>query len=154
MKYEAGLQKDRAEKKSLIIEHLHSLQDANPKQFLSEDDLKKCAKEFNLTMAEVYGIASYYSMFSLKPRGKYIIRLCKSSVCHMMGAENMASKIESLCKTKFGNTSANDLFTLEYAECLGQCEKAPAMMINKNVHGSLNPESLEKIIENLKKENA
>lgn len=151
MKYETGIQKERAEKRSRIIEYLHNAQDQNPQQYLTEDVLKECAKEFNLTMAEVYGIASYYSMFSLKPRGKYIIRLCKSSVCHTMGSENIGKKLESLCNTSFGETSPDNLFTLEYTECLGHCEKAPSMMINKEVHGHLTAKKIEEIIENLKK---
>ncbi|PLW94786.1 MAG: NADH-quinone oxidoreductase subunit E [Marinilabiliales bacterium] len=151
MKYEAGIQQERAEKRSRIIEYLHKVQDQNPQQYLTEDKLKACAEEFNLTMAEVYGIAGYYSMFSLKPRGKYIIRLCKSSVCHMMGAESIGDKLEDLCNTIFGETSQDELFTLEFAECLGHCEKAPSMMINKEVHGHLTVEKIEEIIENLKK---
>lgn len=154
MKYQEGIQKERAEKRSLLIERLHEIQDNHPQQYLTEEALKECAGEFNLTMAEVYGVVGYYSMFSLKPRGKYLIRMCKSSVCHMLGAENMAKNLEKLCKTSFGETSSDEVFTLEYSECLGHCEKAPVMMINKEVYGYLTPEKLDGIIENLKKENA
>jgi len=152
MKYENGIQKDKAEKRSRVIEYLHNIQDKHPQQYLTEEALKECAIKFSLTMAEIYGIAGYYTMFSFKPRGKYIIRLCKSSVCHIMGANNIGSKLENICNTRFGSTSADGLFTLEHAECLGQCEKAPSMMINKEVYGNLNTEKLENIIANLKNE--
>lgn len=133
-----------------LLKAMHAIQDEHPQHYLSEFSLNELAKYFNLTKGQVYGIASYYSMFSLKPRGKYIIRLCKSPVCFLMGASSLFEYFEKEWSLKPNTTTTDGLFTLEACECLGRCGKAPSMMINKQVYTELNPDKLKEIITNLK----
>lgn len=136
--------------KSDILTLLHTLQDNHPQNYLTEEALKAVAKHLKVNLSWIYGVAGYYSMFSLVPRGRYIIRVCNSPVCNMMGSDGI---IDMLCKIlgiKAGETTSDRLFTIEEAECLGICDAAPAMMINQTVYGNLTPESISAIIDELK----
>lgn len=142
-------EKDR---QSELLNHLHELQNSHPQQYLTEEALNETTQKFGLTKAEVYGVVSYYSMFSLKPRGKYIIRICQSPVCHMMGSLSLTEFLENKLGVAAGETTTDGIFTLEHTECLGRCGKAPSMMINKDVFTELSKEKLETLIEKLKTE--
>lgn len=133
-----------------LLKAMHAIQNEHPQHYLSELSLDELAKYFNLTKGQVYGIASYYSMFSLKPRGKYIIRLCKSPVCSSMGSSSLYEYLEKEWSLKPNTTTTDGLFTLEASECIGRCGKAPSMMINEQVYTELNPDKLKEIITNLK----
>lgn len=138
-------------KREHLLKAMHALQNEHPQHYLSEQILNELAKYFKLTKGEIFGIASYYSMFSLKPRGKYIIRLCKSPVCHLLGSKNLFDYFENELGLKVNTTSDDGMFTLETTECLGYCDKAPSMMINEQVYTELTPEKVKEIITNLKK---
>ena len=125
---------------------LHALQDNNPQNYLSEADLDATARYLKLTKSSVYGVARYYTMFSLKPRGKYIIRVCVSPVCELLKVDTIVADMEKLLEVKTGETTADGLFTLELSECLGQCQEAPSMMINKEVFNNLTAERIREII--------
>ncbi len=133
-------------KQENIIKTLHELQDLHPRQYISEEILDVVSKYFNNTKAQLYGIVSYYSMFSLKPRGKYIIRFCKSPVCDMMGSFNILNYLKEKLKIGPGETTKDGIFTLEFAECLGLCDKAPSMMINSDIYTELTAEKIEQIM--------
>jgi NADH:ubiquinone oxidoreductase subunit E len=134
--------------KENLLNILHALQNNNYQNYLSKDDLKEAASYLNITYSHVYGVASYYTMFSLKPRGKYIIRVCNSPVCNMEGSPDIINKIKNLLSIDIGETSRDKRFTLELSECLGQCDSAPGMMINEDVFGSLDTANLKSIFEN------
>jgi NADH:ubiquinone oxidoreductase subunit E len=129
---------------------LHELQNNNPRNYLSGEDLTEVAKFFNTTKSHVYGVATYYTMFSLKPRGKYIIRVCNSVVCHMEGTVGIVSLMEEILGVKRGETTADGLFTIELTECLGRCDVAPSMMVGEDVHGELDREKIVRIIKKYK----
>jgi len=130
-----------------LINILHALQDNNPQNYLSSDDLKAASTYLNITYSHVYGVATYYTMFSLKPRGKYIIRVCKSPVCKMERSHEIIEEIMRQLSIKPGETSSDERFTLELSECLGQCDIAPGMMINKDVIGNLEVSVIESVLE-------
>ncbi len=129
---------------------LHALQDNNPHNYLNETDISAVAKYLNTTLSHVYGVAAYYTMFSLKPRGRYIIRACNSPVCHMEGSLNIIEELMEVLKIDVGETTKDRMFTLELTECLGQCDIAPVMMINEEIYSNLDTEKIKFIIENLK----
>jgi NADH-quinone oxidoreductase subunit E len=129
---------------------LHALQDNNPDNYLNEDDIGAVARYLNTTLSHVYGVVTYYTMFSLKPRGKYIIRACNSPVCNMEGSINIIEELKKVLKIEVGETTNDRMFTLELTECLGQCDLAPVMMINKEIYFNLNAEKVKTIIENIK----
>lgn len=129
-----------------LLNILHDLQDAHPQRYLPESCLKEVASYLNTTLAQVYGVVNYYTMYSTVPRGRYIIRVCQSPVCHMMGSRTITGILEQVLGTGMNETTADGLFHLEYSECLGICSIAPAMMVGEEIHGPLTEESIEKII--------
>lgn len=82
----------------------------------------------------------------MKPRGKYIIRMCKSAPCHVKGAKEIVRALEDLLHIKMGETTEDNRFTLEYCPCLGICEVSPAIMINEKTYGNLTPDSVRSIV--------
>lgn len=116
---------------------LHEFQNNNPRHYLSEKDLAMIAKYLNLPCSSIYGVVSYYSLFSLTPRGKHIIRLCNSPVCQMTNSNDILAQLRKNLKIDIGETSADGLFTLETTECLGQCDSAPGMSIDEVYYGNL-----------------
>ncbi len=137
-----------------MLNILHRLQNNNPNNYLTTEDLKLVAEYLNTTYSSVYGVAKYYSMFSLKPRGKNIIRLCKSPVCHMISSKSMIEIIENVLDIKMGGTTSDMLFTLEPSECLGHCAHAPVMMINEQMFTDLTEDKIKEILEKIKNNNS
>ena len=126
---------------------LHDFQNCNPRNYLSEKDMAIIARYLNVTYSSIYGIASYYSLFSLKPRGKHIIRICSSPVCEMVGSRDVLKELHRSLKIDFGETTAEGLFTLESTECLGQCDKAPGMLIDEAFYGNLTAHKIKTILQ-------
>lgn len=137
-KYEANL--------SNILYIMHDLQDNNPERYLSKEDIKVCADYLNVPYSYVHSVASFYTMYSLKPRGKNIIRLCESPPCHLMGAQSLLDYLKGALKVDVGGTTKDGMFTLELTSCLGACGVAPAMMLNEEMYGNLTPEKVEAIL--------
>lgn len=133
-----------------LINILHALQNNNSQNYLDQNDLKATANYLNITHSHVYGVASYYTMFSLKPRGRYLIRVCNSPVCNMEKSTKIIQEISNLLGIKVDETSSDKLFTLELSECLGRCDTAPGMMINEDVIGNLEINNLKSIFEKYK----
>jgi NADH:ubiquinone oxidoreductase subunit E len=125
---------------------LHDLQNHSPRHYLSAKDLALVAGYLNTTTAAICGVAGYYSLFSLEPRGKHIIRICRSPVCHMTGEGDLAPALRQILGIDIGETTPDHLFTLETAECLGQCDRAPAMMVDETVFGNLTPRKIEAVL--------
>ena len=136
--------------KDNLLPILHHLQDNHPQNYLPDDALMATAKYLNMTTSSVYGVVGYYTMFSRKPRGKFIIRFCTSPVCNMMGSTSVLDWLSERLGISVGNTTPDGLFTIEESECLGRCGMAPSMMINQKFYGNLTPEVLDSIIHQLK----
>jgi len=130
-----------------ILFILHDLQDNNPQRYLAREDIEKCATYLNIASSYVHGVVTFYSMFSLKPRGRYIIRLCESPPCHLMGSESLLEYLKKKLKVDIGETTSDGAFTLELTSCLGICGVAPALMVNEEMVGNLTPERLDAILE-------
>lgn len=123
-----------------LLSLLHDLQQANPENFLAPDDLALAAAHVGLTPAEVRDAVTFYSMFSLRPRGRHIIRLCESPNCHLAGAWSALDELRGSLGVDVGETTSDGAFTLELTSCLGACGVAPVMMVDDEVVGNLNPE--------------
>ena len=130
---------------------LHDFQNNNPWNYLSEKDLFLIAKHLNTTLSAIYGIASYYTMFSLTPRGKHIIRICRSPVCHLAGVNDVFTELTKILKIDIGATTPDRLFTLETTECLGQCDSAPAMTVDEVLYGNLTAKRIKTIVQHYRK---
>ena len=122
---------------------LHELQNKNPHNFLTEKDLIWVSKYLNVTYSQVYGVASYYTLFSLKPRGRHIIRVCRSPVCQMLGSDRIFERIELLFNLTCGATTPDGRFTLEPTECIGQCHRAPCISVDDSIYGGTQLGDLE-----------
>ena len=134
-----------------ILYILHELQDRNPQHYVAKEDIKACAEYLNVPYSYVHGVATFYTMFSLAPRGRHIIRLCESPPCHLMGSESVLDYLKKKLGIGVGETTADGAFTLELASCLGACGVAPAIMINDEMYGKLTPERVDGILEERRK---
>lgn len=120
-------------------------------KFLSEDAMVAVARELDLSAADVYGTASFYTFLDTKPRGKNIVRVCKTISCHMQGKEAIIAALEDYLKIKVGETSHDNKFTLLTANCLGWCHKGPVLLVNDEVFPSVTVEKAIEIIEEYSK---
>ena len=138
-------------KRENLLQILHEIQDDNPQNYISKESIDFLSEEMKIPVSDITGTASFYSMFSFQPRGKYIIRVCASPPCHIMGAETIFQVISRELHINKSETTNDGLFTLEETSCLGVCAVAPAMMINDIVYGNLTGEKVKQIIEEIRK---
>ncbi len=120
-------------------------------RYISEHALIEIARELDISTAEVFGMATFYSFLDTDVRGKYVIRVCKTITCAMKGKNQILLALENSLKIKVGETTPDKKFTILETNCLGWCHKAPAMLINDDVYTELTTESVHKIIEEYKK---
>ncbi|MEA3317927.1 MAG: NAD(P)H-dependent oxidoreductase subunit E [Bacteroidota bacterium] len=144
---DAILKKHKPTKNNLLT-ILHEIQENSESNFIEKNDIVKIAAYLNTSLAQVYGVINYYSMFDTKARGKNIITVCNSTVCHLKDSKKITHYIEEFLGIKLGSTTSDLKFTLEPTECLGHCDEAPVMSINNKIYGNLNK---EKVIDILKK---
>lgn len=116
------------------------------KRFLSKQDMVDVARELDMSAADVFGTATFYSFLDTEPRGKYIIRVCKTISCAMKGKNEILSTIEEILKVNLGETTPDRKFSLLEANCIGWCHKAPAMLINDMPYTELTPEKVTEIL--------
>ncbi len=114
--------------------------------YLPEDVQRFVARELNLPVSEVYGVTTFYSYFSLKPRGKYRIAVCLGTACYVRGSAEIVSAIEKELGIKVNDTTADGRFTLEVSRCIGACGLAPVMTINDHVYGRLTADKIPEIL--------
>ncbi len=107
------------------------------------------SRKLDMPLSKLYGVVTFYSLFSTQPRGKHIIRLCDSPPCHLMGSDSILDFLKNYLKINVGETTQDGKFTLELSSCLGICAVAPAMMINDDMHGNLTPSKIKEILANL-----
>jgi len=114
--------------------------------FLSDSCMTDIAKELDLSAAQVFGTATFYSFLDTEPRGKFVIRVCKTITCDMHGKKQIIQTLEDMLKIKVGETTPNKKFTLLETNCLGWCHEGPAMLINEKPYSGLTPEKVHDII--------
>ncbi|MGB4293459.1 MAG: NADH-quinone oxidoreductase subunit NuoE [Bacteroidales bacterium] len=119
--------------------------------YLTDEAMVEVAKELDISAAEVYGTASFYSFLDTEPRGKYVIRICKTITCMMKGKNDILQTLEDMLKIKVGETTPDKMFTLLETNCIGWCHKAPAMLINEIPYTELTPEKVVEILKSYMK---
>jgi len=119
--------------------------------YITSKQLEEVAQKLDIPLSKVYGVSTFYTLLSPKPKGKYVLRICSSAPCYMAGSENLLKYLKDKLKIQEGETSADGLFTLESTGCLGICAVAPAIMVNDRVYGDLNIQKLDQIIERRKR---
>lgn len=127
-----------------LLEILHDLQaDVG---HVPENTLPVIAKALNLSRAEVYGVATFYHDFHLKPQGKHHIKLCRAEACQSMGARELQAMAEKFLNVRVGGTTSDNRITLEATYCLGLCASAPAIMVNEKPVARVNAAKFEKLV--------
>jgi len=105
------------------------------------------AREFEVTLETVYGVVSFYSHFTLNPRGKYSISVCMGTACYVKGAGEILEKLEKKLNIEAGSVTPDGMFSLESARCIGACGLAPVIIVNEDVYPQVNPADIDAIIE-------
>lgn len=105
------------------------------------------AHKLGLSPAEVYGVVSFYSFLKEEYHGRFVIRLCRTISCDMVGKENVARQLENDLGIKFGESTPDGKFSLEWANCIGMCDQGPAVLVNEQVFTRVTPEKVHEILE-------
>ena len=108
------------------------------------------SEEIGVPVAEIYGVVTFYSFFSLNPKGKYVIGVCLGTACYVKGAQQVIDKFSEILNIKPGETTEDGLFTLEALRCIGACGIAPAVTINGKVYPKLTVDAVPKIVDEYK----
>lgn len=119
-------------------------------RYLPEEILTFLATSLGISPAQVYGVATFYSHFTLTPKGKYIIRVCDGTACHVRNSTMLLDALRKKLNLSESKTSTSDmLFSLETVSCLGACGLAPVMVVNEEVYGQCTPQKVNKIIDDI-----
>ncbi len=115
--------------------------------YLPYEVQKIISEELNVPIEEVYGVVTFYSQFSLYPKGKYRISVCLGTACYVKGSGDVLEKIKSILNIESGQCTADGKFSLDACRCVGACGLAPVMMINDDVYGRLTPDKVQEILD-------
>jgi len=138
-------------KESALIPILQKVQDEY--RYLPQEILAFIATALDVPPATVFGVATFYAQFSLDPKGKYIIRVCVGTACHVRGNKTIIDAIRNKVGLKSGERTTKDMrFTLETVSCLGACGLAPAVVIDDKIYGNMTPDKVVAAINDLEKE--
>jgi len=138
-------------KRDDLIPLLQKLQEQY--SYLSEKNIIEAGKYLDISINTIYGVATFYDNFRFVPTGKYHIRLCDGTACHVCGSATILSEIEKQLNIKSGETDRNGIFSLEVVSCLGACGLAPLIMVNDEYHTKLTIDILRKILNQYRENN-
>jgi len=119
-------------------------------KYISDFAQQEIARMLDIHPVEVYSVVSFYTFLHSEPKGRNIVRLCRTIVCDISGKDLVENAITRELGIKFGETTKDKRITLEYTNCLGMCDQGPAMMINDNIYTQLTPEKAVNILNELK----
>ncbi len=128
-----------------LIEALHTTQDSFG--YLDESGLRYCAQSLRVPLSKVYGVATFYHIFSLRPPGRHACVVCTGTACYIRGAPGLLSTLQQLTGIKPGETTEDGGISVLSARCLGSCGLAPAVVLDGEVHGKITPPELQEKIE-------
>jgi len=124
------------------------LQEIQKRYFhISDYAMQLVANQLDIHPVEVHSVVSFYSFLDFEPKGRFVIRLCRTLCCNMAGKDRVARQLENDLGIGFGETSADGKFTLEFANCIGMCDQGPALLVNDLVYTKVTPEMVHDIIE-------
>jgi NADH:ubiquinone oxidoreductase subunit E len=139
--------RDGAESASQLIAVLHRVQERLG--YLGAEQLDAVAQLLGVPTAKVSGVATFYHYFQLQPPGRYMINVCLGTACYVNGADKVAAKLREELGIDFGQTSADGLFSLHSAACLGTCGLGPVVMVNEKVHPKMTPDQVPGLLDAL-----
>jgi NADH:ubiquinone oxidoreductase subunit E len=114
--------------------------------YIPRAEVEKLARELKMPAAKVFGAATFYSLFSVTPRGKHVVRFCEDAPCHVAGGRAVYDAIRAALQLEPGQTSADGNWTFEMTSCLGVCGVGPVMMVDDDVYGNVTPERVAEIL--------
>jgi NADH:ubiquinone oxidoreductase subunit E len=141
---------EQGKKRGILIHALQQIQENDG--YLQEEVLRRLSKKLNISLAEIYSVASFYKMFHFKPRGRKVVRVCLGTACYVRGSKKVLTTIEEEFNIKDGETTEDLALTLETVGCIGCCGLAPVATINQNIVGEIGPKKLDKLINTIKEE--
>jgi NADH-quinone oxidoreductase subunit E len=118
--------------------------------YLSKEFMAQVAKSLTIPISEVYGVATFYSFLSTKPLGRNVIKICKSVPCYLKNCQLIIESLEKELGISPGETTPDGRFSFELVNCIGACDKAPAMLVNNDLHGNLTPRTIVQILKSYK----
>jgi NADH-quinone oxidoreductase subunit E len=136
------------QRKSAILYALYLAQ--GQQGYLTAGAMRHVAQQIRCTTAEVEDVVSYYTMFYTRPVGKYVLNVCRTLSCALLGAERVTEELSAKLGLKPGETDASGTFTLMEVECLGACDRAPVVMVNDDWHERLRPEDCGRFVDDIK----
>lgn len=116
-------------------------------RYLPREAMVLASEQLRVPLSQTYSVATFYHAFSLKPRGKYLIRVCLGTACHVRGSRRVLEKVSQLLHIKPGETTADRLFTLETVNCLGACALGPIMVVENEYFGHMNPVRVDNVLD-------
>ena len=116
--------------------------------YLPPELIDYIGKGMNLPASQVYGVASFYSLFSMTPKGRHTVKICMGTACYVKGIKEVVSRITNKYNVKLNGTSEDRRFSLEPVRCLGACGLAPVMVVNKDTHGDVSSDTVIDLLEN------
>ncbi len=129
-----------------LIPILQDVQEANG--YLSEELIVEVGKFLEMPTSKIYGVATFYNQFRFKPQGKYHVQVCRGTACHVLGSSSVLEELEKVLNIKAGDTTKDEMFSIEVVACIGACGLAPVISINGNFHAKVTKETIKDIIEN------
>jgi NADH-quinone oxidoreductase E subunit len=136
------------QRKSAILYALYLAQ--GQQGYLTAPAMRHVAQQIGCTGADVEDVVSYYTMFYTRPVGKYVLNVCRTLSCALLGAERVTEELSAALGIKPGETDASGTFTLMEVECLGACDRAPVVMVNDDWHERLAPENAARFVDDIK----
>ncbi len=136
------------DKKEQLISLLQDIQ--SEYNYIPQDVLIKISQKLDIPLSQVFSVATFFQAFSLKPRGRHTITVCLGTACHVKGGQRLVDKMERDFGLKPGETTEDERFTLETANCLGCCALGPVVVVDGKYESQVNPEKLEKVLKNYK----
>lgn len=112
------------------------------------------SEETGIPVADIYGVVTFYSFFSLNPKGKYVIGVCLGTACYVKNSQSVLDKLQSLLGIKAGETTEDGLFTIEAIRCIGACALAPAVSVNGKVYSKVTPKIVDEIVKEYRSKEA
>ena len=140
--------KENKGKKGALMAVLHKAQDLFG--YLPIEVQRMISEELRIPLSEIYGVATFYSQFSVIPKGKYKIGICLGTACYVKGAQEILEKLKEVLGIDVGQTTPDKKFSIDATRCLGACGLAPVIMINDDVYGRLTVDDIEEIINKYK----
>lgn len=132
----------------LLISILEDVQDHY--NYLPEDVLREVAKQLDIPLRDVYGVATFYHAFSLKPRGKHCLTVCLGTACHVNGGARIVDELSRELAIKPGETTNDKIFTLETVNCVGACALGPVVLLDGKPHGKMTPSKTATLLKGYK----